>query len=153
VDQIRSFNRESRQAYRSEAERCIQQIASACNALKARQKIDGTKEKIRYLEDLYQKLRLQQAKLFVLIWRLGGYKEDNHPDVIYRDKALDITDRRELANLKEAKVLKITIYKHILDRWHWFEGQQLIQGKKQKRKALVEKVKALQKELKDAETL
>ena len=153
ADQMRSFNRESRRAYRSEAERCIQQIDSACNALKARQKIDSTKEKIRYLQDLYQKLRLQQAKLFVLIWRLGGYKEDNHPDVIYRDKALDITDRRELADLKEAKVLKITIYKHILDRWHWFEGQQLIQGKKQKRKALVEKVKALQKELKDAETL
>ena len=108
---------------------------------------------MRYLQDLYQKLRLQQAKLFVLIWRLGGYKEDNHPDVIYRDKALDITDRKELANLKEAKALKITIYNHILDRWHWFEGQQLIQGKKQKRKALVEKLKALQKELKDAETL
>ena len=153
VDQTRSFNRESRQAYRLEAERHIQQIESACNALKARQKIDSTKEKMRYLQDLYQKLRLQQAKLFVLIWRLGGYKEDNHPDVIYRDKALDITDRKELANLKEAKAIKITIYNHILDRWHWFEGQQLIQGKKQKRKALVEKLKALQKELKDAETL
>jgi hypothetical protein len=153
VDQIRSFNRESRQAFRLEAERHIQQIDNACNALRARQKIDGTKEKKRYLQDLYQKLRLQQANLFVLIWRLGGYKEDNHPDVVYRDKALDITNRKELVNLKEAKALKITIYNHILDRWHWFEGQQIIQGKKQKRKALVEKLKALQKELKDAETL
>ncbi|MGD9411178.1 MAG: hypothetical protein PVJ54_04935 [Desulfobacterales bacterium] len=153
VDQIRSFNRESRQAYRLEAERCIQQIDSACNSVRARQKTDRTKEKKRYLQDLYQKLRLQQAKLFVLIWRLGGYKEDNHPDVVYRDKALDITDRKELADLKEAKALKITIYNRILDRWHWFEGQQLIQGKKQKRKALAEKLKALQKELKDTETL
>jgi hypothetical protein len=153
VDQIHSFNRESRRAYRLEAERKIQQIDSACNALRARQKIDSTKEKERYLQDLYQKLRLQQAKLFVLIWRLGGYKEDNHPDVVYRDKALDITDRKALVHLKEAKALKIAIYKHILDRWHWFEGQQLIQGKKQKRKALVERLKALQKELEDAETL
>ncbi|MEJ2726907.1 MAG: hypothetical protein P8185_00110 [Deltaproteobacteria bacterium] len=152
VDQIRSFNRGSRQAYRLEAERRIQQMDSACNALKARQKIDGTKGKKRYLQDLYQKLRLQQAKLFVLIWRLGGYKEDNHPDVVYRDTALDIVDRKDLANLKEAIALKITIYNHILDRWHWFEGRQVIQGKKQKRKALVEKLKALQKELKGTET-
>jgi hypothetical protein len=153
VDQIRSFNRETRQAYRLEAERRIQQIDNACNALRAQQKISNTKEKKRYLQDLYQKLRLQQAKLFVLIWRLGGYKEDNHPDVVYRDKALDITNQKELVNLKEAKVLKITIYNHILDRWHWFEGQQIIQGKKQKRRALVEELRALQEELKDAKTL
>ena len=153
VDQIRSFNRETRQAYRLEAQRHIQQIDKTCNALRARQKISSAKEKKRYLQDLYQKLRLQQAKLFVLIWRLGGYKEDNHPDVVYRDKALDITNRKALVNLKEAKALKITIYNHILDRWHWIEGQQIIQGKKQKRRALVEELRALQKELKDAETL
>ena len=153
VDQIRSFNPEMRQAYRLEAERRIQQIDNACNALSARQKIDSTKGKKRHLQDLYQKLRLQQAKLYVLIWKLGGYKEDKHPDVVYRDKALDITNRKALYNLKEAKALKITIYKHILDRWHWFEGQQMIQSKKQKRRALVEELKALQKELKDAETL
>ncbi len=153
VDQIHSFNRETRQAYRSEAESRIQQIGNACNALSARQKVGSTKEKKRYLQDLYQKLRLQQAKLFVLIWRLGGYKEDNHPDVVYRDKALDITNRKGLVDLKEAKALKITIYNHILDRWHWFEGQQIIQGKKQKRRALVEELRALQKELKDAERL
>jgi hypothetical protein len=153
VDQIRSFNRETRQAYRLEAERHIQQIDKVCNALRARQKISNTKEQKRYLQDLYQKLRLQQAKLYVLIWRLGGYKEDNHPDVVYRDKALDITKRKALVNLKEAKALKITIYNHILDRWHWFEGQQIIQGKKHKRRALAEELRALQKELKDAETL
>ena len=153
VDQIRSLNRETRQAYRLEAERHIQQIENACNALRARQKTSGTKEKKRYFQDLYQKLRLQQAKLFVLIWRLGGYKEDKHPDVVYRDKALDIVNRKELVHLKEAKALRIMIYNHILDRWHWFEGQQVIQGKKQKRKALVEELRALQKELKDTETL
>lgn len=153
VDQIHSFNRETRQAYRLEAERHIQQIDKACNALRARQKTSSTKEEKRYLQDLYQKLRLKQAELFVLIWRLGGYKEDNHPDVVYRDKALDITNQKELVNLKEAKALKIEIYNNILDRWHWFEGQQIIQGKKQKRRALVEELRALQKELKDAETL
>jgi len=153
VDQIRSFNRETRRAYRLEAETLIQQIDNACNALRARQKIGSTKEKTLYLQDLYQKLRLQQAKLFVLIWKLGGYKEDSHPDIVYRDKALDIIGQKELGNLKEAKALKITIYNHILDRWHWFEGQQTIQGTNQRRRALVEKLRALQKELKEAETL
>jgi len=153
VDQIRSFDRQTHRAYRSEAERLIRQIDNACNALKARQKLSGTKEDKRYLQDLYQKLRLQQAKLFVLIWQLGGYKEDSHPDVVYRDKALDITNSEALVNLKEAKALKITIYNHILGRWHWFEGQQIIQGRKQKRKALVDELRVLQKEIKDAETL
>ncbi len=153
VDPIRSFNRETRQAYRIEAEMLIQQIDRACKALNARQKAGGTKEKKAFLQNLYQKLRLQQAKLFVLIWRLGGYKEDNHPDVVYRDKALDILNRDELANLKEAKALKITIYNHILDRWHWFEGKQVIQGIKQNRRSMVEELRVLKKELKDAETL
>ena len=89
----------------------------------------------------------------MLIWRLGGYREDKHPDVVFRDKALDILDRDELTNLKEAKRLKISIYNHILDRWHWFEGQQVIQGSNQKRKAMVAELKKLQKELKDAEAL
>jgi hypothetical protein len=153
VDQIRSFNQKTRQAYRLEAERLIQQIDNACNALRALQKMGSTKEEKRYLLDLYQKLRLQQAKLYVLIWRLGGYREDSHADVVYRDKALNIINAKELVNLKEAKALKISIYHHILDRWHWFEGQQIIQSKKQKRRALAEELRALQKELKDAETL
>lgn len=153
VDPIRSFNRETRQAYRIEAETLIQQIDRTCKALNARQKAGATTEKKAFLQNLYQKLRLQQAKLFVLIWRLGGYKEDNHPDVVYRDKALNIISRDELANLKEAKALKISIYNHILDRWHWFEGKQVIQGIKQNRRSMVKELKVLQKELKDAEAL
>ena len=152
VDPIRSFNRDTRQAYRLEAEALVQQIDRASNALKARQKAGGTAEKIRIIQNLYQKLRLQQTKLFVLIWRLGGYKEDRHPDVVYRDRALDILDRDELADLKEAKALKISIYSHILDRWHWFEGQQVIQGIKRNRRSMVKELKVLQKELKNAET-
>lgn len=153
VDPMRSFNRETRQAYRIEAETLIQQIDRTCKALNARQKAEGTTEKKAFLQNLYQKLRLQQAKLFVLIWRLGGYKEDNHPDVVYRDKALDILNRDELANLKEAKALKISIYNHILDRWHWFEGKQVIQGIKQNRRSMVKELKVLRKELKDAGAL
>jgi hypothetical protein len=153
VEPVRSFNRDTRQAYRQEAEALVQQIDRAGNALRARQKTVGTAEKKRFLQNLYQKLRLQQAKLFVLIWRLGGYKEDRHPDVVYRDKALDILDRDKLADLKEAKALKISIYNDILDRWHWFEGQQVIQGSRQNRRSMAKKLKVLQKELKDAETL
>ena len=89
----------------------------------------------------------------MLIWRLGGYKEDRHPDVVYRDKALDILNRDELADLKEAKALKISIYNHILDRWHWFEGQQVIQGTKQNRSSMAKELKVLQKELKEAKAL
>jgi hypothetical protein len=153
VDQTRSFDRKTRQAYRHEAEALIRQTNRVCNALKAQQKAEGAKEKKAWLQDLYQKLRLQQAKLLVLIWRIGGYKEDNHPDVVFRDKALDICNRKELSDLKEAKELKITIYNHILDRWYWFEGQQVIQGTRQKRRALVEELRRLQKELKDAQKL
>ena len=153
VEPIRSFNRDTRQAYRLEAEALVQQIDRAGNALKARQKAGGTAEKKRFLQSLYQKLRLQQAKLLVLIWRLGGYKEDRHPDVVYRDKALDIVNRDELVGLKEAIALKISIYNHILDRWHWLEGQQVIQGIKQNRRSMAKELKVLQKELKDAETL
>jgi hypothetical protein len=153
VDPIRAFDRKSRIAYRQEAETLIQQIDRAGNALNAQRKVSDTKAQKATLADLYQKLRLQQAKLYILIWRLGGYKEDNHPDVRNRDKALDICDREELNHLKEAKELKITIYRNILDRWHWFEGQQVIQGTKQKRRALVEKLAALKRELKDAEKL
>jgi len=148
VEAIRAFNPQTRQAYRREAETLIEQIDRACNALNAQRKIAGSKEKKAFLEDLYQKLRLQQAKLFVLIWRLGGYKEDRHPDVVYRDKALGICNSDELAHLKEAKALKITIYNDILDRWHWFEGQQIIQGIRQKRRSIAEELRALQKELK-----
>ena len=150
VEAIQAFNRQNRQTYRQEAETLIRQIDHACNALNAQRKVSDAKT---YLEDLYQKLRLQQAKLFVLIWRLGGYKEDRHPDVLYRDKALEICDSDGLANLREAKVLKIDVYRHILDRWYWFEGQQLIQGTRQNRRSIVEKLRALQKELEPAKKL
>ena len=90
IEAGRTFNHQARQDYRQQAEMLIQQIDRACSALKAQRKVADSQEKNAFLEDLYQKLRLQQAKLFVLIWRLGGYREDRHPDVVYRDKALDI---------------------------------------------------------------
>ena len=81
------------------------------------------------------------------MWRLGGYQEDNHPDVVYRDNALNICDSAELADLKETKKLKIDIYTHIIDRWYWFEGQQLVQGTNMRRKKLEQAVRTLKKEL------
>ena len=147
VDRIPSMSRETRQAYRQEAETLVRRIDRAGNALKARQKAVDSKEQKILFQNLHQKLRLQQAKLYALIWRLGGYKEDSHPDVVYRDKALDILNHQALADLREAKTLKITIYNHILDRWHWFEGQQVIQGNKKRRRALIEERNRLQKEL------
>ena len=152
VEAIRVFDHRTQQTYRQGAENVIQQIDRACNALNAQRKVADSKEET-FLENLYQKLRLQQAKLFVLIWRLGDYKEDRHPDVVYRDKALDICSSGELAHLKEAKALKINIYTHILDRWHWFEGQQVIQGTRQKRRSIAEELQALRKELEAAEKL
>jgi len=153
VETIRAFNHRTRQPYRQEAETLIRQIERACQTLKAQRKVADPKEKKALLEDLYQKLRLQQAKLFVLIWRLGGYKEDRHPDVVYRDKALDICSSDELAHLREAKALKIDIYNHILDRWHWLEGTQLIQGTRKNRRSMTEELRALQKEIEAAEKL
>ena len=153
VDPIRSFNRETRQAYRQEAETFVRQIDRAGNTLIARQKAAASKENKAFLQNLYQKLRLQQAKLLVLIWRLGGYQEDRHPDVAYRDRALDILDQEDLAHLIDAKALKASIYNQILNRWHWFEGKQVIQGIKQNRRSIAKELQRLQKELKDAETL
>jgi hypothetical protein len=87
------------------------------------------------------------------MWQLGGYEEDEHQDVAYRDNALNICDSAELSDMKEAKQLKTIIYTHILDRWHWFEGRQTIQGSGQKRKDFQQKLETLKKELKDAEKL
>lgn len=148
TNRLRAFTAEIKQAYRQEAESVIQQVENACNALNAQRQHPEAKEKASVLLELYQKLRLEQAKLYVLIWKLGGYREDNHPDVVFRDKALDICDRAELADIKEAKALKIDIYTHILDRWWWFEGQQVIQGTKFRRKTLEQDLKALKKEIK-----
>ena len=105
------------------------------------------------LTDLYQKLRLEQAKLYVLIWKLGGYQEDEHPDVVYRDKALDICETEELVDMRETKALRATIYTHILDRWYWFEGRQIIQSHQKKRRDLQNQLETLVQELKDAEKL
>ncbi len=149
TDRIRSFTTEMKHTYRQEAEAIIRQMDSACNALKAQRQHPEAPKKESALMQLYQKLLLEQAKLYVLMWKLGGYQEDTHPDVVYRDRALNICDSTELANSKEAKTLKIDIYAHILDRWYWFEGQQVVQGTKIRRKTLEQDIKALKKELKD----
>ena len=149
TNRIRSFTSEMKQAYRQEAEAIIQQLENACNALNAQRQHPQAKKKESGFKELYQKLRLGQAKLYVLMWKLGGYQEDTHPDVVFRDKALDICDKAELTDLKEAKKLKIDIYTQIIDRWYWFEGQQLVQGAKMRRKKLEQELRTLKKELKN----
>ena len=85
--------------------------------------------------------------MYVLVWKLGGYQEDDHPDVTYRDKALEICDNEQLVGMKETKALKAEIYSHILDRWHWIEGRQIVQNHKIKRKDLEQKYESLIQEL------
>jgi hypothetical protein len=154
ADRNRSYTSETKSAYRQEAETVAQQIGQTCSALEAQTKHpEAEKDKMVVLMDLYRKLRLEQAKMYVLIWKLGGYEEDEHPDVIYRDKALDICASEALSDMNEAKELKAVIYTHILDRWHWLEGQQIIQGRKQKRKALQQQLDNLNQALEEAEKL
>jgi len=152
ADRIHSFTPETKTAYRQDAETVARRLNRTCSSLFAQKKHpDVSQEKLQVIMDLYQKLRLEQAKLFVLIWRLGGYEEDDHPDVVYRDKALDICESQELADMQEAKALKSVIYTHILDRWNWFEGQQIIQNQLQKRKDLQKRLEALNDELRETE--
>ncbi|CAB1062218.1 hypothetical protein D1BOALGB6SA_6994 [Olavius sp. associated proteobacterium Delta 1] len=152
ADRNHSFTPETKNAYRQEAEIIARQLDRTCSTLFAQKKHpDVSKVKLQGIRDLYQKLRLEQAKLFVLIWKLGSYEEDDHPDVVYRDKALDICESEELADMKEAKALMSVIYTHILDRWNWFEGQQIIQGQLQKRKNFQKQLDALNTELREAE--
>jgi hypothetical protein len=153
TDRIRSFKSEMKQDYRQEAEAISDRIERACNALIAKSKHPAAEKEKDLTAELYRKLRLEQAKLYTLIWRLGGYNEDNHADVVFRDKALDICDRTELADLRETKELKKLIYTHILAHWYWFEGQQIIQGAKYKRRQIEQEVKALNKELRDTKRL
>jgi tetratricopeptide (TPR) repeat protein len=153
TNRIRSFTTEMKQAYRQEAEVIVRQLENAGNALKAQRQHPEAQKKESALKELYQKLRLEQARLFVLMWKLGGYQEDRHPDVVYRDSALNICDSAELADVKEAKKLKIDIYTHIIDRWYWFEGQQVVQGKKIRRTELEQDIQALEKELNDQKPL
>jgi tetratricopeptide (TPR) repeat protein len=153
TNRIGSFTPEMKQAYRQEADAIIRQIDSACHALNAQRKSQPSREEVDALAQLYGKLRLEQARLHALVWKLGGYAEDSHPDVVYRDKALAICDSSELTDSKEAKSLKLDIYTQIRDRWYWFEGQQVVQGTKMQRQALEQEIKALQKEIKDIQKL
>jgi hypothetical protein len=135
ADRIPSFTSETKTAYRQKADIVANRLDRTCSTLSAQQKHpDINQEKADEISSLYQKLRLEQAKTYVLIWRLGGYEEDEHPDTVYRDKALNICESEELADMKEARALKAAIYTHILDHWNWFEGRQIIQNKLHKRK-------------------
>lgn len=148
ADRNHSFTPETKTSYRQEAELVARQLDRTCSTLYAQKKHpDVSKEKMGAITDLYQKLRLEQAKLYVLVWKLGAYEEDDHPDVVYRDKALDICESEVLADMKEAKALKAVIYTHILDRWYWFEGQQLIQKQFRKRKEIQKQLDELNAEL------
>ncbi|MEJ2166827.1 MAG: hypothetical protein P8X90_14960 [Desulfobacterales bacterium] len=152
AERIRSFSPETKAAYRQETELLARQIERACSTIYARKKHpDVSREKLDALTDLYQRLRLEQAKLYVFIWRLGGYEEDDHPDVFYRDRALSISESEELADMTEAKALEAVIYTHVLDRWYWFEGQQIIQNRRWKRKDVQKKLDDLIRELKKVE--
>jgi hypothetical protein len=154
AERTRSYTPETKTAYRQKAQAAAQQIDRACSALDAQKTHPETaKDRQDALTDLYQKLRLEEAKLYVLIWEIGGYQEDEHPDVAYRDKALDITDSQELFDRKEAKALKAVIYTHILDRWHWIEGRQMVQKHKQKRKDLQNELESLLRELEETKKL
>jgi hypothetical protein len=154
ADRIHSLTSETKNTFRQEAETVAGRLDRTCSTLYAQKKHpDADREKVAMITDLYQKLRLELAKLYVLIWKLGGYEEDDHPDVVYRDNALDICENEELADMQEAKALKAEIYTHILDRWNWFEGRQIIQNQLQKRKDFQKQLEALNTELREAEKL
>jgi len=154
ADRHHSFTPETKTAYRQEAENVARRLDRTCSTLYAQKKHpDVSQEKLQVISDLYQKLRLEQAKLFVLIWKLGGYEEDDHPDVVYRDNALDICQSEALADMQEAQALMSVIYTHILDRWNWFEGQQIIQNQLRKRKDFQKKLDALDTEVKESDKL
>ena len=130
------------------------QLERTCSTLDAQKKHPKTdEEKKELITDLYRKLRMEQARLYVLIWKLGDYEEDEHPDVVFRDKALYICDNEELADMKAARALKAEIFTHILDHWYWFEGRQIIQNKLRKRSDIKKQLEALNRELEAAEKL
>ena len=153
ADRLRTMDPETKEAYRHEADAIAQQIERTCSSLNAQRKHPEAEDEVTLLTDLYRNLRLKQAKLYVFMWKLGGYKEDDHADVIFRDNALNICDNDELSDMKEVKALKASIYTHILDRWHWFEGPQLIQGSKYRRKYIQQQLDELEKELTGTDTL
>jgi hypothetical protein len=145
--------RAMRKDLRREAAEIVQQLELAGKALQARLQHPEYKKSEFALRALYQKLRLEQARLNVTIWKLGGYREDEHPDVAYRDEALRICNSPALKDMKEAKELKINIYSNILDRWYWFEGQQIIQGSQHRRRSIQQKVDRLKEELEESQAL
>ncbi len=152
ADRIGSFAPERKDEYRRQAVSTATQIEQAGNALNARRKhADIDENEAVILTDLYRKLRLEQAGLYVLIWKLGGYEEDEHPDVIYRDMALDICESEALVDMREAQKLKAAIYTHILDRWYWFEGRQIIQGHQKQREDFQDQLKVLIQELENTQ--
>ena len=152
VDRIPGFTQDTKSAYREEAVKLAAQLDRAARSLDARrQHPDTRKDNADALSDLYRKLRLEQARVYVLIWKIGGYEEDNHPDVIYRDRALDICDSDALSGMKEADELKVTIYTHILDRWYWFEGRQIIQNQQKRRRDLRNQLESLVRKLQETE--
>ena len=53
--------------------------------------------------------------------------------------------------MKEAQELKVAIYTHILDRWYWFEGRQIIQNQLHKRKSFQKQLDALNAQLRETE--
>jgi hypothetical protein len=135
-------------ALRQEIEFAANQLDLARRALEAQKTHpDIDREKEETITTLYRKLRLEQAGLYVLIWRLGNYEEDEHPDVVFRDQALDICDSEELADMKQARALKAQIYTRILDRWYWFEGRQMIQNKLLRKSEIQKRLDALNAEL------
>ena len=144
ADRVHTLTADSKASYRQEALDIANRLDRTCDTLYAQKRhADISREKIAEIGDLYQKLRLEQAKIFVLIWRFGGYEEDEHPDIVYRDKALNICESEELADMKEARALKAIIYTRILDHWYWFEGRQIIQNTLQKRKDFQKKLDEL----------
>ena len=147
ADRIHTFTSETKAAYRQKADIVANRLDRTGSTLSAQQKHpDINQEKADEIRTFYQKLRLEQARTYVLIWRLGGYEEDEHPDIVYRDKALNICESEDLADMKEARALKAVIYTHILDHWNWFEGRQIIQNKLHKRKDIQKQLDELNAE-------
>jgi hypothetical protein len=67
--------------------------------------------------------------------------------------ALDICESEALADMTEAMELKATIYTHILDRWYWFEGGQIVQGQQKQRKDLQNQLEVLIQEIEKSPNL
>ena len=104
-------------------------LARSLTALQARIDSGSQRGQNGALADIAAKLELERARLLYLMWKIGGFEEDDHPDVRLRDEALGILDSPALSGKKEALALKYDIYYDILLRWHWFEGSEPIRRK------------------------